>query len=371
MVDDLVKREVIRQPLVESAFRQVHRHWFLPDTPLGDVYRDRAVVTRRGPDGVPVSSSSQPAIMARMLEQLGIGPGLAVLEVGTGTGFNAALLGHLVGPDGDVVTVDIDPAIVAEAKRHVIDAGASNVSVVAADGWASLGEAAMFDRIEATAGAWDISPAWVEQLRPGGVLVAPVWLRAGLQASIAFQKVDGRLDSVSVEPCGFMRMRGPGFSQPTYLQIGPWTVTLDRPGPEVASVVIELLRTEPHTEPAPFVDPSWFTAVALSEPGAIHLFASRPEGPVSRAGILDPSGPGLAVVESQPHAHGPQGHTILAFGSGSEGPQRRLLERLRAGPIDLRRVAVSAIPAGRPVDDRGALATLARPNFTFVVRPAR
>jgi len=367
MVDDLVKREVIREPRVESAFREVHRQWFLPDIPLDEVYRDRAVVTHRGPDGVPVSSSSQPAIMARMLEQLDVGPGLAVLEIGTGTGFNAALLSHLVGPDGDVVTVDIDPAIVAEAKRHLIDAGASNVSVVAADGWQTSGVGATFDRIEATAGAWDISPAWVEQLRPGGVLVAPVWLRAGLQASVAFQELDGRLQSVSVEPCGFMRMQGPGAGQPTYFQLGPWAVTLDRSGPEVASVVNALLRTEPHTEPAPFLDPGWFTAVALSEPGAIHLFASRPEGPVSRAGILDLSGPGLAVVESQPQATGPQGQAILAFGSGSEGPQRRLLERIRAGPIDLGRVAVSAIPADRPVDDRGALATLARPNFTLVI----
>ncbi len=371
MVDLLVQRALIRQPRVEGAFRTVRRHRFLPDTPLDEVYRDRAVVTHRGPGGVPVSSSSQPAVMALMLEQLRVEPGLAVLEIGTGTGFNAALLGHLVGPDGDVVTVDVDPAIVTEARRHLIASGASNVSVIDGDGWAAVSGAATFDRIEATACVWDISPAWVEHLSPGGVLVAPVWLGVGVQASIAFRHgVDGRLESLSVEPCGFMRMRGPGNGQPTDLRVGPWTVTVNRPIPGIAGIVTALLQTDPRTEGAPVLDPAWFKRVALSEPDAIHLFSHGPEGPVSWAGILDLSGPGLAVVESQPLGSGLQQHIVRSFGTGSAQPRGRLLELIRTGPIDLRRVAVAAIPVGRPVDGRGALGTLARPNFTLVIRSA-
>ena len=372
MVDHLVQRGDIREPRVERAFRTVRRHWFLPDTPLDDVYCDRAVVTHRGPDGVPVSSSSQPATMARMLEQLRVEPGLAVLEIGTGTGFNAALLSHLVAPNGTVVTVDVDPAIAAAATQHLIRAEAPNVSVVAGDGWARLVGASLFDRIETTVGVWDLSPTWVDRLRRGGVLVAPVWLRAGLQASVAFQKIDGKLESISVEPCAFMRMRGPGAGQPTYQQLGSWTVSLDRPDAETARVVATLLETEPRTEPAPALDPGWFTPIALSEAGALHLFSLGSKGPVTRAGILDSCAPGLAVVESHPGANPPAVQTIRAFGSGSHQPLRRLLDLIHhSAPIDLRQLAVSAIPAGQPVDDRGALATLTRPNFTLVIGAPR
>ena len=81
--------------------------------PREEVYRDQAIVTKRV-DGVSVSSSSQPAIMAVMLEQLAVQPGQRVLEIGAGTGYNAALLAHLVGPTGQVITVDIDAGIVEE-----------------------------------------------------------------------------------------------------------------------------------------------------------------------------------------------------------------------------------------------------------------
>ncbi len=85
---------------IERAFRTVLRHWFLPDADPDEVYRDMAVVTHREPGGVPVSSSSQPTIMARMLAQLEVRRGNRVLEVGAGTGYNAALLAQLVGPEG-------------------------------------------------------------------------------------------------------------------------------------------------------------------------------------------------------------------------------------------------------------------------------
>ncbi len=97
MVEELVGKGAIEHPRIERAFRAVRRDWFLPDSPLGEVFADRAVVTHRGPDGVAISSSSQPSLMARMLGQLRLEPGMAVLEIGTGTGYNAALLGHVVG----------------------------------------------------------------------------------------------------------------------------------------------------------------------------------------------------------------------------------------------------------------------------------
>lgn len=121
---------VVERSPVERAFRTVMRHWFLPGATLDEVYAEVAVVTHRGPDGVAVSSSSQPAIMARMLQQLQVEPRQRILEIGTGTGYNAALLGKLVGPEGRVTTVDLDPAICVAAERHLEVAGAANVSVV-------------------------------------------------------------------------------------------------------------------------------------------------------------------------------------------------------------------------------------------------
>src|SRR5260221_1398136 len=109
-------------PAVERALLAVPRHLFLPGIPLRDAYADIAIPTH-WEDGVPVSSASQPAIVALMLEQLRVEPGMRVLEVGAGTGYNAALLAELAGPHGRVVTLDIDAEIVAEARAHLDAAG--------------------------------------------------------------------------------------------------------------------------------------------------------------------------------------------------------------------------------------------------------
>jgi len=104
LVDDLRDSGRLTDPAIEAAFRAVPRHVFLPTMRAADAYQDEAFVIKTGPDGLPLSSSSQPAIMAIMLEQLGITPGQRVLEIGTGTGYNAALMAHLVGAPGTVVS---------------------------------------------------------------------------------------------------------------------------------------------------------------------------------------------------------------------------------------------------------------------------
>ena len=362
LVDGLRRDGVIRDPRIETAFRNVRRHWFLPEAALQDVYRDRALVTHRDEGGVPISSSSQPALMALMLEQLSVQPGMSALEIGTGTGYNAALLGQLVGPDGAVLTVDVDPAVTGPATRHLAGAGASNVEVITADGWA-LETTGRFDRIEVTVGVWDLSPAWFHGLKAGGVLVVPVWLRAGQQVSVAFRKVDGRLESTSVEPCGFMRMRGPGAGEPIYRRLGSWTVTLDHASQERVDVLAGLLGGDSSVHRIPPLERGWFTSIALRDAGAVNLFAEGPPGAVVRSGILQVSPPGLAVVETKP----PAADVIRSF--GDEEPLRRLLHLLDRWPaIDPASLAISAVPAGMDVEDGGALATLVRPNFTLNVR---
>lgn len=362
MVRHLIADGAIEETRIEEAFRAVRRHAFLPDAPLDEVYRDAAVVTHRGPERMPVSSSSQPSMMARMLRQLDVHPGHRVLEIGAGTGYNAALLAQLAGPEGEVVTVDVDPEICARAEDHLRAAGVSNVSVVAADGWTVRVGGRPFDRIEATVGVWDLSTAWLEQLEAAGVIVAPLWLRGGLQASVAFKEEEGSLKSVSIEPCGFMRLRGAGAGGATYEQIGSWTGSFDEPNQERVALLRVLLQTEPTSVPAPPLSRGWFTLIALGEPDAVHLFSLGPAGATVAWGVLDLSAPGLAVVVSRVGSAA----TIETFGSDDAG--RRLLRLIQSQePVDLPDLTIEALPAAQMVQNTRPLGTLARPNFTFVV----
>jgi protein-L-isoaspartate(D-aspartate) O-methyltransferase len=216
LVERLKQEGLIRTPRVEAAFRAVPRHLFLPDVPLEKVYKDDAIVTKYL-DGKPVSSSSQPAVMAIMLEQLDLQPGDRVLEIGAGTGYNAALMAHIVGESGQVIAIDIDEDIVQEAQMHLEKAGFEQVKVICADGGFGYPSAAPYDRIILTVAAWDIAIAWQEQLKPQGRLVLPLTLKDDIQITIAFELADGYLVSVSTSNCGFMKLRG-AFAEPQEVQ---------------------------------------------------------------------------------------------------------------------------------------------------------
>ena len=120
LVDELKSMGCIQTPRVEAAFQAVLRHRFIPETPLEEVYSDRVILTKQDQNGQWISSSSQPAIMAIMLEQLDLEPGQKVLEIGAGTGYNAALMAHIVGETGQVVTIDIDDDLVEVAQAHLL-----------------------------------------------------------------------------------------------------------------------------------------------------------------------------------------------------------------------------------------------------------
>ena len=161
LVDNLNSAGNVQTPRVEEAFRQVPRHLFLPGVALDQVYSDVSIPTKRIEDQV-VSSSSQPAIMAVMLEQLQLEPGHRVLEIGSGTGYNAALMAQIVGDSGRVVTVDIDEDLVAGARGNLSLAGFGEVQLFCGDGAFGYQGSAPYDRIILTVAAWDIAPAWHE-----------------------------------------------------------------------------------------------------------------------------------------------------------------------------------------------------------------
>lgn len=243
------------------------RHLFLPDVGIEDVYTDRAFPTKHA-DGRPISSSSQPAIMAIMLEQLALQPGQRVLEIGAGTGYNAALIAHIVGKGGHVVAVDIDDDLVFGARKHLASAGFDRVDVRCADGGFGYPDAAPYDRIILTASASDIAPAWFEQLSLAGRLVLPLSLRQ-VQQSVAFQRHHDHLESVAVADCGFMPLRGafagPQRVVPLGRPPGPF-VAVDGDRPVDPGLLSEAIKT------APLQTPTGITATVGEACGSLSLW---------------------------------------------------------------------------------------------------
>lgn|GEM_PF-259955 len=210
LIAGLKERGDLNDPRLEDAFRSVRRHLFLPGAPLDVAYRDEAVPIKTDVDGSLISSLSQPSMIAAMLGQLELEPGQNVLEIGAGTGYSAALMQHVVGPTGAVTSIEIDNHIIKLAEENLQRLGLGyKVRIVQGDGAAGYSPRASYDRIIATASVWDILPAWVNQLKPDGILVAPIWLDA-LQFSAAFRCIEGgALFSSDNIPCGFVRLRGP------------------------------------------------------------------------------------------------------------------------------------------------------------------
>lgn len=212
LVDDLERRGLIRSEPVRRAFLAVPRERFVPEAAaaggLEAVYRDEAIATRTDGAGMALSSSSQPAIMVEMLERLDVAAGMRVLEIGAGTGYNAALLAELVGREGRVVSVELDPGTAARAGRALRSAGfhAQVVTGDGRDGWAA---GAPYDRIVVTASTAEIPGSWLEQLRDCGLLEAPLRLRGfgGLQAIGTLARRGDELRSVAVVCGAFMPIR--------------------------------------------------------------------------------------------------------------------------------------------------------------------
>ncbi len=147
-----------------------------PDRWLALVRSDDSIITQVD-DGAtergvwPTSSASAPHIVATMLEALDVEPGMKVLEIGTGTSYNAALLAELVGPQ-NVTSVEIDPGLAEQARAALARAGC-HVQVVTGDGTHGHAANAPYDRVIATAAACRLPYAWVRQTRPGGRILAP------------------------------------------------------------------------------------------------------------------------------------------------------------------------------------------------------
>ena len=210
---------MIRSASVREAFLAVPRELFLPEfvarEGLGAVYRDEAIPTKFDAHGFAISSSSQPAIMAEMLEQLGLEPGMRVLEIGAGTGYNAALLSAIVGPTGRVTTIDVDAQVAREARAALRERGYA-AKVVVGDGRDGFPEQLPYDRIIVTASSQTVTRAWFDQLVEGGLIEVPLRITSpGVQVISTFRKMPRNFVSVAVVAGGFMPLRSADVNEST------------------------------------------------------------------------------------------------------------------------------------------------------------
>jgi len=269
MVDRLIAEGALWSPALIAAFRQTPRHRFLERVfvfqqrhegwrdvntreaqgkEIDLLYSDRALITRlaSGEAGqqVPISSSSQPSLMAEMLEDLRPQPGQRVLEIGAGTGYNAALLAHVVGPDL-VHSVDVDRAVLAEAAEHFAGFAQRGVHLHHGDGREGWKEAAPYDRVMVTAATPDLEPAWLAQMNDGGVLVAPMVLSPGLALVVRGEVHQGTFCGGLTRGAYFMPLRGeeeapreetetPPSPGPLKSRPAPWAGWFERQRPRLA-----------------------------------------------------------------------------------------------------------------------------------------
>ncbi len=179
----LAERSRDLDPRVVDAIARVPRHLFVPKGLRNQAYHDQALPIGSG------QTISAPHMVAIMLSVLEPRPGDKVLEVGTGSGYHAAVLAELVGPQGSVVSVEFVPALAEKAQKTLEGAGyAKLVEVRSGDGAEGVPESAPFDRISVAAASPRIPPALLDQLAEGGALVVPLGKREAILTRVVRTK---------------------------------------------------------------------------------------------------------------------------------------------------------------------------------------
>ena len=327
LVDELTHRGAVSQRMA-AALRAVPRHLCIPDTIyrhergragndlvpvrrgeqpeewLRLVYADEAVNTQVD-DGQPAedgtgwevtSSSSQPSVVAGMLDELHAQPGDLVLEIGTGTGWHAALLAHLIGPE-NVTSVEVDSTIADRARAALDSAGYGKISVITGDGVVGCPGGAPYHQVIATVGVARVPYPWVEQTRSGGRLVVPLtgdYQPPGVVALTAHG--DGTASGRLSGPADFMALRAqPGRHRPpvhtvlddvpaereTTTDVHPWHLAGDRDAATAIGQWVTGVRRV--WQPAGPLGTLWLYAAESRSWASLELL-DQPPYPVRHAG---------------------------------------------------------------------------------------
>jgi len=194
-------RERASQEWCEVNQDNLHQH-------LATLYADNALTLFGDDDDNVPSTISQPSFVLRMLDLLQFQPGQTVLELGTGSGWNAALIGQLVGPQGNVFSLEIIPEIAQRAAATIEALGITNVRVITADGGDGYAAGGPYDRIAFTAGTYDLPRPLYEQIKAGGLLLVVIKNEGGGDNLFLLQKKDDYFESSFSMPCCFVQLKG-------------------------------------------------------------------------------------------------------------------------------------------------------------------
>jgi protein-L-isoaspartate(D-aspartate) O-methyltransferase len=202
MVEWQLRQRGIRDPRVLDALREVPRHEFVPPLLIAQAYDDCPLPIGEG------QTISQPYMVAAMTEAAELTGSETVLEVGTGSGYQAAVLARLVPPPaGRVYTIEQYASLSAQAQERLRHLGITNVTCIVGDGSLGYPEAAPYEAIVVTAGAPEVPPALLEQLADGGRLVIPVG-RCDTQELLLVRKHGAEVTRETVNYCRFVPLTG-------------------------------------------------------------------------------------------------------------------------------------------------------------------
>jgi protein-L-isoaspartate(D-aspartate) O-methyltransferase len=202
MVETQIKARGVKDPRVLSALLKVERHRFVPEEYLDSAYSDQPLPIGEG------QTISQPYIVALMTELLELKGNEKVLEIGTGSGYQAAILAELAK---EVYTIEIIESLASMAKNRLLELGYQNVQVKAGDGYLGWPEAAPFNAIIVTAAPDHIPKPLLDQLKEGGRMVVPVGTYTQELKKIV--KRSGKIETIDVIPVIFVPMTGEGVKR--------------------------------------------------------------------------------------------------------------------------------------------------------------
>jgi len=300
-----------------------------PDAWLKLVYQDQPVITQINDGPAPAapaagvvtdvdytSSTSMPSVVAEMLSALRVEPGMSVLEIGTGTGWNAALLAHRLGAQ-NLTSIEIDPALSAHARKALTSAGYGTLTVITGDGALGHDLRAPYDRVLSTACVYRVPYPWIAQTRPGGLVVTP-W---------ATEYYNGHLLVLTVQPDG--TATGGIVGKTAFMAVRDQRV----PRIRIAEVVTD--ESERHAEHRVSKrHPRWYvasydakTAIGVRVPRCKFRYTPPSEDdPDGVLWLLDQWSGSWAAIHHRPGHDGP--YLVRQFGS------RRLFDEVSAAYQD-------------------------------------
>lgn len=201
LIEHIKSLGYLKSKSIENALREIPRHLFVPKNMLNVAYRDTPLLIGHE------QTISQPSTVVAMTEALNVKEGEKILEIGTGSGWQAAILAKLTGKNGFVYTVEIVPELVEFAKDNLKKVGIENVKVIKGDGSMGLKEYAPYDRIIVTAACPEIPKPLLNQLKVNGMLVIPVG-NVYLQEMYVIKKLRGKIEKESIGSFMFVPLVG-------------------------------------------------------------------------------------------------------------------------------------------------------------------